>query len=86
MLYGGNIGLVVALSILTALTAISTNGSHHGAQAAGIAMLFIYSIIYSATYGYVIPYFPRLLQRQSYFSPTEPFFNAEVITLFADLL
>ena len=51
MLYGGNIGLVAALSILTALTAVSQNGSHHGAQAAGIAMLFCCSIVYSATYG-----------------------------------
>ena len=55
MLYGGNLGLVAVLSILTALTAVSTKAQNSGTQAGGIAMLFVYSIIYSATYGYAFP-------------------------------
>lgn len=51
MLWGGNLGLAVILSILTGLTSLSQRTGNAAAGAAGIAMLFLYSIVYSATYG-----------------------------------
>ncbi len=51
MLWGGNVGLAIILSVLTGLTSHSQKTGNSAAGAAGIAMLFLYSIVYSATYG-----------------------------------
>lgn len=54
MLWGGNVGLALVLACLTGLTGgfpMSGDNPNVAAQRGGIAMLFIYSIVYSATYG-----------------------------------
>jgi hypothetical protein len=54
MLWGGNIGLAIILGCLTGLTGgfnMSGDNANAAAQRGGIAMLFLYSIVYSATYG-----------------------------------
>lgn len=55
MLWGGNVILAVIVACLTGLTGgfvtVGTDAPNIAAQRAGIAMLFLYSIVYSATWG-----------------------------------
>ena len=53
MLWGGNIGMAAIIATLAGLTSatVKNPGGTLAAQRAGIAMLFIYSFVYSATYG-----------------------------------
>ncbi|RHZ67846.1 hypothetical protein CDV55_102526 [Aspergillus turcosus] len=65
MLWGGNIGMAIIISCLTALTAVG--GENQGAPIGGIAMLFCFSIVYSATYGpiswiYPVEIFPMQIR------------------------
>lgn len=55
MLWGGNIGMAIILACLTGLTGgfptVEGLAPNLAAQRGGIAMLFLYSIVYSATWG-----------------------------------
>ncbi|KAK5236679.1 hypothetical protein LTR47_002631 [Exophiala xenobiotica] len=67
MLWGGNVGLAIILSVLTGLTSHSQKTGNSAAGGAGIAMLFLYSIVYSATYGpiswiYPVEIFPMQIR------------------------
>ncbi|KAL2016689.1 hypothetical protein VTK56DRAFT_3191 [Thermocarpiscus australiensis] len=70
MLWGGNVGLAIILACLTGLTGgfpMDGANANVAAQRGGIAMLFIYSIVYSATYGpiswiYPVEIFPMQIR------------------------